>query len=155
MNNNNLIIKCTDFKNEEKFPLNHTGYGKNTSPEFVIENLSLKAKSYIITLEDLDHPIKNFTHWIIWNIPATTKIPGDIPKGRKVSSLKNAVQGVAYGFHKYAGPKPPKGKTHKYCFTIYALDSYLSLSSFSTKSKVLTQAHNHIIQKGTLNSFYE
>ena len=27
-----------------------------------------------ITLEDLSHPIKNFTHWIIWNIPVADKI---------------------------------------------------------------------------------
>ena len=153
--NNNLIIKCSDLKENEKFPINYTGYGKNISPEFIIENLSPDAKSYIITLEDLNHPIKNFTHWIIWNIPATPKIPGNIPKGKTVSSLNNAVQGIAYGYHKYSGPKPPSGKTHKYCFTIYALDNYLTLSSFSTKNKVLSKAKNHILQKGTLYSYYE
>ncbi len=155
MNNNELIVKCADLKNNNKFPIKYTGCGENISPEFIIENLSPEAKSYIITLEDLNHPIKNFTHWIIWNIPATTKIPGNIPEGKRVSSLNNAVQGIAYGYHRYAGPKPPKGKTHKYCFTIYALDSYLNLSGFSTKNKVLSKASNHIIQKGTLYSFYE
>ncbi len=155
MNNNELIVKCADLKNNNKFPIKYTGCGENISPEFIIENLSPEAKSYIITLEDLNHPIKNFTHWVIWNIPATSKINGNIPKGRKVSSLNNAIQGIAYGFHKYAGPKPPKGKTHKYCFTIYVLDKYLDLSSFSTKRKVLSKAKNHIIQKGTLCSFYE
>ena len=155
MNNNDLIIRCSDLNNNEKFLLDYTGYGKNNSPEFIIENLSPEAETYIITLEDLNHPIKNFTHWIIWNIPATTKIPGNIPEGKKVDSLGDAMQGIAYGYHKYAGPKPPKGKTHKYCFTIYALNSYLHLSSFSTKSKVLSKARKHIIQKGILYSFYE
>ena len=155
MNNGDLLIKCTDLNNNETFPINYTGYGKNISPEFIIENLSSEAKSYIITLEDLNHPIKNFTHWIIWNIPATSVIPSNIPKGKKVSSLDNAVQGIAYGYHRYAGPKPPKGKKHKYCFTIYALDGYLNLSSFSTKKQVLSKAENHIIQKGTFYSFYE
>ena len=155
MNNDNLIIKCADLKNDDRFPVKYTGYGEDISPEFIIENLSPEVKSYIITLEDLNHPIKNFTHWIIWNIPATTIIPGNIPGEKTVSSLNNAVQGIAYGYHRYAGPKPPKGKTHKYCFTIYALDCYLNLSSFSTKSRVLFKAKNHIIQKGTLYSFYE
>ena len=155
MIDNVLIFKCKDLDNNKKFPVNYTGYGENISPEFIIENLSPEAKSLIITLEDLDHPIKNFTHWIIWNIPATTIIPGNIPGGKTVSSLNNAVQGIAYGYHRYAGPKPPKSKTHKYCFTIYALDCYLNLSSFSTKSRVLFKAKNHIIQKGTLYSFYE
>ena len=71
MNNGDLLIKCTDLNNNEIFPIDYTGYGKDISPEFIIENLSPEAKSYIITLEDLNHPIKNFTHWIIWNIPAT------------------------------------------------------------------------------------
>lgn len=155
INSADLLIKCTDLKNGEKFPIDYTGYGKNISPEFIIENLSPDAKSYIITLEDSDHPIKNFTHWIIWNIPAKSKIPGNIPKGRKITSLGNAVQGVAYGYHRYAGPKPPKGKKHKYCFTIYALNTCMNLSSFSSKSKVLSKAKNHIIQKGTICAFYE
>ncbi len=153
--NNDLIVKCTDLINDDKFPIDYTGYGKNMSPEFIIDNLSPFAKSFIITLEDLDHPIKNFTHWIIWNIPASSKIPGNIPKGRKVPFLNNAIQGISYGFHRYAGPKPPINKTHKYCFTIYVLDAYLNLNSFSLKSIVLSKAQKHILQKGTLYSFYK
>ena len=48
---------------------------KNISPEFRIKNLSDKAKSLVIILEDLSHPIKNFTHWIAWNIKANSVIP--------------------------------------------------------------------------------
>lgn len=107
---NNLKIRCSDLKENEKIPINYTGYGKNISPEFIIENLTPEAKSYIITLEDLNHPIKNFTHWIIWNIPATANIPGNIPKGRKVSSLGNALQGFAYAFIDMPDPNHPKEK---------------------------------------------
>ena len=81
MENDNLIIKCADLKDNDKIPVKYTGYGEDISPEFIIENLSPEAESYIITLEDLNHPIKNFTHWIIWNIPATTIIPANIPGG--------------------------------------------------------------------------
>ena len=27
--------------------------------------------------------------------------------------------GIGYGFHRYVGPKPPKGKKHTYRFTVY------------------------------------
>ena len=114
------------IKDGNKFPIENMGRGKDVSPEFVIKNLSPHAKTLIITLEDLSHPIKNFTHWVIWNIPAFDKIPKDIPAGKSVSALQGAMQGIGYGFHRYAGPKPPKGKTHKYCFTIYALDCSLT-----------------------------
>ena len=67
----------------------------------------------MITLEDLRYPIKGLTHWIIWNIPATDKIMKAIPSGKSISSLQGAIQGIGCGFHCYAGPKPPKGKSHK------------------------------------------
>ena len=52
--------------------------------------------------------IKRFTHWIIWNIPATDKIVKAIPSEKTV-----------------------------YCFTIYALDCKISLKSSSTKRNSL------------------
>ncbi len=54
----------TTFKDGDKIPIDYTGYGKNLSPEFRIKNLSDRPKSLVIILEDLSHPIKNFTHWI-------------------------------------------------------------------------------------------
>ena len=73
------------------------------SPEFIIKNLSPHARTFIITLEDMSHPIKRFTHWVIWNIPATDKIAKAIPSGKTISSPEGAVQGIGYGFHRYAG----------------------------------------------------
>ena len=58
-----------------------------------------------------------------------------VPSGKSISSLQGAIQGMGYGFHCYAGPKPPKGKSHKYCFTVYVLDCKLDLSPFSFKRK--------------------
>ena len=151
-----LQIRCIGLENNGTFPLEYTGRGKNISPEFVLTNLSPAAKTIAITLEDIKHPLfKNFTHWIIWNIPASQHIMGAILHGKTVESLDNAVQGIAYGWHKYAGPKPPKGKQHQYRFTVYVLDSVLSLSPNSTKKKFIKSAKNHIIQQGTVIGLFE
>lgn len=155
MDNYILDIECKGMKNKEKFPIEYTGRGENISPEFNVKNLSENAKSLVITLEDLTHPINKFTHWIIWNVPAANKIPGAIKKGAKVKELNNARQGIAYGFQKYAGPKPPKGKIHRYIFTFYAIDSFIEASSFSTKSKILKLIDKHIIQKGEIEGYFE
>lgn len=156
INNNGLQIHCIRLKNNGKFPLENTGRGKNLSPEFMLENLSPAAKTIAITLEDITHPLfKNFTHWIIWNIPASKNIVGAIPYGKKVDSLNNAIQGIAYGRHKYAGPKPPKGKQHQYRFTVYVLDCVLSLSPNSTKNKFIKSAEKHILQQGTVVGLFE
>ena len=150
-----LEFECTGVGADGRFNVENTGRGKDISPEFVMKNLSPSAKTMVITLEDLSHPVKGFTHWIIWNIPAMSKIPRAIPSGKSVSVLGGAVQGIGYGFHRYAGPKPPKGKSHKYCFTVYVLDCALDLKASSTKRKVLNRANNHIIQKGKICGYFE
>lgn len=150
-----LEIECTGIKAGGKFAVENTGRGKDVSPEFIIKNLSPNARTLLITLEDLSHPINRFTHWIIWNIPATNRIAKAIPSGRTITSPEGAVQGIGYGFHRYAGPKPPKGKSHKYCFTIYVLDCKLNLRPFSTKRKALSKASGHIIQQGEIYGYFE
>lgn len=155
MGQNVLEFECVGLKDEGKFPVENTGRGEDISPEFVIRNLSADAVTLMIILEDLSHPIKGFTHWVIWDIPAADKIGKGIPAGKIVPSLQGATQGMGYGFHRYAGPKPPKGKSHEYCFTIYALDCRLHLKASSRKRKVLRKADGHIIQTGSIRGYFE
>ncbi|MDE7170545.1 MAG: YbhB/YbcL family Raf kinase inhibitor-like protein [Oscillospiraceae bacterium] len=155
MENRNLEFTCTGMENGGKFPTENTGRGQDISPEFVLRNLSPRAKTLAVTLEDLSHPIKNFTHWIIWNIPAADRIKSGIPAGSRVPELGGACQGIGYGFHRYAGPKPPKGKTHTYRFTLYALDCELELSAHSMKKAFLQKAKGHILQKGCMTGEFE
>ena len=151
-----LRVHCTGLENGGTFPLEFTGRGKNISPEFVLENLSPDAKTVAVTLKDISHPLfKRFTHWVIWNIPASNCIPGAIPHGKRVETPVRAVQGVAYGWHRYAGPKPPKGTQHQYCFTVYTLDCELSLGAGASMRKFLKSAANHILQQGTVIGAFE
>lgn len=150
-----LKIVCGGISYDGKFLKDYTGRGNDISPEFEVKNLFPNARSFVITLEDLSHPIKCFTHWVIWNIPAADVIPKAIPRGKTVPGLGNAAQGVAYGYHRYAGPKPPRGKSHKYRFTVYALDCLLDPKPSSSKRKVLEAAKGHIIQMGEISGYYE
>lgn len=147
-----LQVRCPDMENG-KFHIDHTGRGQDLSPELILENLSPEAVTLAVTLEDLSHPLKNFTHWVIWNLPAADKIPGAIPAGKTLPG--GGVQGVAYGLHRYAGPKPPRGKTHTYRFTVYALDCTLDLSSGARKKVFLRAAEGHILQSGSISGEFE
>lgn len=156
MSMDTLLFECVGMKNGDKFPIANTGRGQDISPEFLIKNLSPDAKTLAITLEDIRHPLfKSFTHWLIWNIPATEKITGAIPGGKIVPSLGNARQGIGYGWYKYAGPKPPKGKQHLYRFTVYALDSEIELSILPTKGNFIKKVKRHIIQQGSIIGEFE
>ena len=151
-----LIFECNNMKNGETFPVENTGRGQDRSPEFIIKNLSPHAKTLAIILEDIKHPIfKNFTHWLIFNIPAREKIDGAIPGGKIVSGLGNARQGIGYGLYRYAGPKPPRGKQHLYRFTMYALDREIGLTGIPTKSRFMKIAGKYMIQQGNIIGKYE
>lgn len=150
-----LRFACSAIDDDGKYLIKYTGRGENISPEFKIDNLAKNAKTILITLEDLSHPIKDFTHWVIWNIPAEPAISSGIPAGKVIASPKGACQGIAYGNHRYAGPKPPKGKTHDYRFTVYVLDRVIDVSPSSRKKKVLAAAQGHILQQGSVVGSFE
>lgn len=147
-----LSVHCSGIENG-KFHIDHTGRGADRSPELVLENLSPEAVTLAVVLEDMSHPMKGFTHWVIWNLPVSDKIPGGIPAGKTV--LGGAVQGVAYGLHRYAGPKPPRHMRHTYRFTVYALDCALTLAPDSRKKAFLRAAEGHILQSGSLSGEFE
>ncbi len=149
-----LEVQCVGRANGGKFPVELPGRGADCSPEFILRNLSPEARTLAVTLEDQTHPIQKFTHWLIWNIPAGDRISGGIPAGADVPGMDGARQGVAYGFHRYAGPKPPKGKTHTYRFTVYALDCRLELR-VPTKRAFLKKAEGHILQSGGVIAGFE
>jgi len=148
MDHGQLRFECSAIDTQGCFRREHTGYGQDISPAFTIENLSPEAKTLAITLEDLSHPIKGFTHWVIWNLPATPQIPEGISAGAFAAALQPARQGLAYGWHRYAGPKPPKGSNHRYRFTVYALDDELDLPANVCKRRFLKKAAGHILQMG-------
>ena len=146
-----LHIRCPGIEGGN-FLLDHTGRGRDLSPELILENLSTEAVTLAVTLEDVSHPIKNFTHWVIWNLPAADRIPGAIPAGKTVPG--GGVQGVAYGLHSYTGPKPPRRTQHTYRFTVYALDCALDLSPASRKKVFLRAAEGHVLQRGSISGIF-
>ena len=144
-----LAIRCPGVENGT-FLLDHTGRGRDLSPELILENLSPAAVTLAVTLEDMSHPIKGFTHWVMWNFPTRPVIPGGIPQRDRLES--GVVQGLAYGVHRYAGPKPPIWARHRYRLPVYALDCVLGLSSNARKKHFLKAAEGHVLQKGSLTA---
>jgi phosphatidylethanolamine-binding protein (PEBP) family uncharacterized protein len=78
----------------------------------------------------------------------------NIPEGKILPELGNAMQGVGYGRFKYRGPKPPKGTQHKYYFNIYILDCELTIKN-SRKKQVVKAMKGHIIQYGFIDGYFE
>ncbi len=105
MESYHLDFDCVGIDDGGIIPIENTGRGQDRSPEFLIWNLSPNAATLAITLEDLTHPIRNFTHWIIWNIPASNRIKSGIPAGKSVPGMRGARQGPP----PLRGPQAPQG----------------------------------------------
>lgn len=147
-----LIVESPAFKNDEYMPVEYTGRGVDISPELRLKNISPKAKSIAIIMDDLDHPISGYNHWIIWNIPVQEVIPAKIPAGEVVKALGGATQGRGYGKNVYRGPKPPifMKSAHRYPFHVYVLDNKLNLKSNAKKKDLLEAMDSHILQHGVI-----
>jgi Raf kinase inhibitor-like YbhB/YbcL family protein len=87
-----------------------------------------------------------FTHWIVFDIPITMnriKQGAKLPKG--LVELTND-----FGRQGYGGPCPPRG-THRYIFTLYALDA----EKFDgTQSNYKSFLSKHTIAKTQLMCLY-
>lgn len=151
-----LIFECAGISDGGRFPRRFTGRGKDVSPEIRIRNLSSDVQTLAVILEDISHPLfSGFTHWLLWDFPAAERIPGAVPAGKRLPEFENARQGFGYGMFRYAGPKPPKGQTHTYRFTVCGLDGAIGRMLLPTKSRFLKKAQGHILQMGQMEFEFE
>lgn len=151
-----LQLTSPAFEEGGWIPKRFSPRGADSSPAFQLWGLAPEVKYLAMTLEDISHPLfPDYAHWVIWNIPAQASIPEGVPAGGTVESLGGAVQGVAYGRHRYKGPKPPLRTVHDYRFTVYGLDGKCPLPASAGKRELLSWMEGHIIQRATLTGRFQ
>ncbi len=125
--------------------------GGNQSPELSWTNVPPHTASFVVTVYDTT---ASFTHWGIYNIPATAT---GLPENAGVAGNTYGTQIVNdFGFAEYDGPCPPAGYrpfVHYYNFTVYALKTTLSLTgtaNFPNNSETLEHALLRAAQNGDI-----
>ncbi len=142
------------FEEGGMIPTQYTCDGEDISPELAWENAPKETKSFALILNDPDAPSGNFVHWIIWNIPKSSSglpqgmandpvLPGGARQGR------NGAKQIGY-----SGPCPPSS-THKYFFTLYALDVVLDLMSGATEPQLKRAIEGHELAKSQTLGLYK
>jgi hypothetical protein len=149
-----LLIKSA-FEDGGFIPEEYTADGRDISPPLIIENVSTDAKTLSVIVDDPDAPNGNFTHWLIWNIPADiSKISKNIERKEKVKELNGATQGKNdFNELGYRGPAPPSG-VHTYRFYVYSLEEQLDLKAGADKETLLKAMEGHVLQKAVLKAEY-
>ncbi|HLC07221.1 MAG TPA: YbhB/YbcL family Raf kinase inhibitor-like protein [Candidatus Babeliales bacterium] len=152
------------FSHNEAIPTQYTCDGANISPALAWSDAPENTQSFALIVDDPDAlsavalakegPAKVWVHWIVFNIPATVDslVENQGSTGEEVPFLQGATD--FNGAQKWGGPCPPSG-THRYHFTLYALDIMLDLPAGASKEQLLSAMHGHILEKTTLIGTYQ
>lgn len=145
-----FTMESKSFKHETTIPTKYTCDGANISPHLSWQDVPADTKSLALVVEDPDAPAGTWDHWILFNIPPTTKELAEniqnLPRGTEMGNN-------SYRVKTYRGPCPPD-KEHRYVFKLYALDNVLTLQEGATKSEVTTAMNKHILGTAELIGRY-
>jgi Raf kinase inhibitor-like YbhB/YbcL family protein len=140
-----LSVTSPAFENNKLIPVKYTCDGADVNPPLTIEGVPEETKTLVLIVDDPDAPMGTWDHWIVWNIPPTSKIEENtVPGTEGMNDFRR---------RSYGGPCPPYG-THRYFFKVYALDTQLDLKSNSTKKDVEKAMEGHILAEGELVGLY-
>jgi Raf kinase inhibitor-like YbhB/YbcL family protein len=154
-----LLMTTTAFEDGGVIPDKYTQASQMpVSPELKWSQVPMGTQSFVLLLHDPEPALNksskmDVTHWLIWNIPATSTglkegvAPGELPDGSRQVSLR------ANG---YMGPGAGPGPYHHYTFELYALDTKLDVAqgtpqeAANTRVAVFNAMDGHVLGKAIL-----
>src|SRR6185436_20010716 len=155
-----LLMTTTAFEDGGVIPDKYTQKAgpMAVSPELKWSQVPMGTQIFALLFHDPE-PVLNksskmdVTHWLIWNIPATSTglsegvAQGELPDGSRQVSLRG---------NAYMGPGAPPGPYHHYTFELYALDTKLDVpqgtpqQAADTRNAVVNAMDGHVLGKALL-----
>lgn len=149
------LTLTSDSLKDGTVPKEFTCDGEDRSPALTWTTPPAAAKSLTLIATDPDAPGGTFTHWVLFNLPANISgLPVGVPDQGQLAhggrQGKNDFAKVGYG-----GPCPPAGQTHRYIFTLYALDSMIEVPAGAPRDHVEPAMQGHVLAKSELTARYQ
>jgi len=142
-----MRLKSGNFEDGGRIPPEFTCDGRDVSPQLSWEDAPDGTKSFALSVADPDAPGGTFIHWLVHDIPDDVNgiEKGSLPDGAK--QVRNH-----FGRREYGGPCPPSG-THRYIFTLYALDTeHLEVAN---EGDFFEKVKEHTLSKAELMGLYK
>lgn len=138
------------FTNNSTLPKKYTCNGEGVNPPLVFSEVPVSAVSLVLIVTDPDAPGGAFTHWVLFNIPSSTR---DIAENSyPIGSVQSA---TSTGKEGYVAACPPPGTgIHHYQFKLSALDTVLVLTPNMKVGDVEGAMQGHIIASSQLVGLY-
>ena len=125
-------------------PRTYTCHGERISPPLDWSGAPAGTKSLALVVDDSSAPITPYIYWLVFDIqPGTT----DIQEGALPTGARQALNSM--GTMKYDAPCP-RGHSHSYRFTVYALNRGLTLPNGAPLLAVWTAIANATIGRGRI-----
>jgi hypothetical protein len=138
-----MRVTSSAFEPGGSIPTRHSCDGADVSPTLAVEGIPAGAVSLALVMDDPDAPGGTWDHWVSYDIPPTSSI------AEGVANL--GTPGVnSWGITGYRGPCCPRGQTHRYVVTVYALDANLGLPVGATRERLLAALRGHLLAEASL-----
>lgn len=130
-------------------PARYTCYGARLSPPLHWSGVGARTKSLALVVDDSDAPITPYIYWIVFDIDPTTT---DIQQGQLPPGARQAVNSAGHAAY---DPPCPRNREHAYRFTVYALDSVLSLPNGASLKSAWAAIARAAVARGRLTANVE
>lgn len=144
-------LSSSAFEANAKIPAKYACQAASTPLSW--KNPPSGTVSLTLIMNDLDF-MNGYNHWVIFDIPTAVT---ELVEGVSMSSNlpAGAVEGRNdLGRTGYFGPCPPAGESHRYVYTLFALDKKLNLGSGTNEVALLNAIEGHIIGQKTLTGLF-
>src|SRR5262245_33083889 len=153
-----LSLSSSAFSQLGDIPKRYTCEGTDISPPLSWSHVPDGTKSFALIVDDPDAPDPKapqttWVHWVLFNLPATTRMLAENASGAALppgtNEGRNDWKQTGYG-----GPCPPIGR-HRYFHKLFALDTVLTGLDVPMKKELETAMQGHILARAELIGTYE
>jgi Raf kinase inhibitor-like YbhB/YbcL family protein len=111
-----ITVTSPAFDDASPIPREYTCHGGGRPPELAWRGVPDEARSLALVVSDPDAPAGTFIHWLLYDLPPRDGrlVSGQPPAGAREADNSGGKKG-------WYPPCPPRG-THRYLFTVYALN---------------------------------
>lgn len=141
------LLMIAPWQDGASIPTRYTCDDDDVAPALTWTNVPVGTVELAVTVTDLD--AADFAHWILYGLEPdeTGLVEGVVPNGAFQWSNSFGVKG-------WNGPCPPAGQTHRYQFTIHALNQQLELADDAPASDVISVLNLTSIAKRSVSGTY-
>ena len=139
-------LSSAAFTHGATIPARHTCTADDVSPALSWTAPPEGTASFALVVDDPDAPRRTWQHWLVWNIPPTTRQLGEALGADQHVQGTNDFKKLGYG-----GPCPPPGHgAPRYFFRLYALDVMLGLPVGASRTELDAAIKGHVLASAEL-----